>query len=85
MARVVIGLIIGGVLVMGIASGGEGGGAPQATPAPGTLVDVTIQARAGSKLAATGHCRRGYEIRQVAEPSDPYPWRSTQYRCRLSR
>ena len=88
MARFVIGLIIGGVLVMGIASGGQGGGGagqPETTPAPGTWVDAPMQAPTGSILAQTDHCRRGYEGRQLHPLWEPEPWQSTYYRCRPAR
>lgn len=87
MARFVMGLIIGGVLVMGIASGqGRGGpGEPQTTPAPGSWVDVPLEAPTGTILAVRGHCRRGYEVRQVRDEWDTQPWRSVHYRCRPSR
>lgn len=87
MARFVMGLIIGGVLVMGIASGQGGGGpgAPQSTPAPGSWVDAPLEAPTGTSLAVRGYCRRGYEVRQVLDPWDTQPWRSVHYRCRPSR
>lgn len=78
MARFVMGMIIGGVLVMGIASG-QGGGAgpdPTPTPAPGPLwVDAPLRAQTGTHLARSGFCRRGYEVRQIDG------WQSTHYRC----
>jgi len=82
MARFVVGLIIGGVLVMGIASGqGGSGGTPSPTYPPGTWVDAPVEAKAGTLLANRGYCRRGTEIRQVHNIIDN-DWRTTHYRCR---
>lgn len=78
MARFVVGLIIGGVLVMGIASGQGGGAAgdPTSTPAPEPVwVDTPMKAASGTHLAHHGFCRRGFEVRQLDG------WQSTHYKC----
>ena len=78
MTRFVAGLIIGGVLVMGIASGRSGvaTGDPTSTPPPEPVwVDAPMKAASGTHLAYHGFCRRGFEVRQVDG------WRSRRYRC----
>jgi hypothetical protein len=79
MARFVVGLIIGCILVMGIASGQGSGGAagPSPTPPPPPVwVDAPMKAASGTHLAHQGFCRRGYEVVQVGG------WQSKHYRCR---
>lgn len=82
MARFVVGLIIGGVLVIGIASGQNGGatGGPTSTPAPEPVwVDTPMKAASGTHLAHHGFCRRGFEVRQAEG------WQSRHYRCVATR
>ena len=83
MARFVVGLIIGGVVVTGIASGqsdGAGGG-PRSTPAPEqpVWVQAPMKAVSGTHLAHHGFCRRGLEVRQVGG------WQSRRYRCVVTK
>ena len=78
MARFVVGLIIGGVLVMGIASGQSGvaSGDPTSTPPPESVwIDAPMKAASGTHLGHHGFCRRGFEVRQVGG------WQSRRYRC----
>lgn len=78
MSRFVVGLIIGGVVVTGIASGqgGAPAGGPTPTPAPAPVwVEAPMKAAAGTHLARNGFCRRGLEVRQVGG------WQSRRYRC----
>jgi hypothetical protein len=78
MTRFVVGLIIGAVLVMGIASGQGGGAAgdPTSTPPPEPIwADTPMKAASGTHLAHHGFCRRGFEVRQVDG------WQSRRYRC----
>lgn len=82
MARFVVGLIIGGVVVTGIASGqSEGaGGGPRSTPAPEPVwVQAPMKAASETHLAHTGFCRRGLEVRQVGGRQ------SRRYRCVVTK
>jgi hypothetical protein len=82
MARFIAGLIIGGVVVTGIASGQGGGtgGGPTSTPAPEPVwVQAPMKAASGTHLAHHGFCRRGLEVRQVGG------WQSRRYRCVVTK
>ena len=82
---IVVGVLIGGVLGMGIASGqGNGDPTAQTTPAPGSWVLAPMEAKADTFLANHGYCRKGLEVRQVQDPWIPenQRWTSTHYRCR---
>ncbi|HEX7248103.1 MAG TPA: hypothetical protein VF351_08395 [Actinomycetota bacterium] len=82
MARFALGLIVGGLLVTGIASGQGGGtaGGPASTPAPEPVwVDTPMKAASGTHLAHHGFCRRGLQVRQVGG------WQSRHYRCVATR
>lgn len=47
-----------------------------------------MQAKHDTFLAEHGHCRKGYEVRQIRRTDFPVVdegWRSTLYRCRPRR
>ena len=82
MARSALGLIVGALLVMGIASSqGDGAaGSPASTPAPEPVwVDTPMKAASATHLARRGFCRRGFEVRQVGG------WQSRHYRCAATK
>ena len=78
MARWLMGMLIGAVLMMGIAADRAAAlGVTRRPPhLPAAWVDTPMHAHSGTHLAHFGFCRRGYEVRQLDG------WQSTHYRCR---